>query len=128
MKLNSFVLGSAGAGIAAIGAIYLVAPDLLLNVYGFPLQSVSEANLFRGAYGGVFLAFALLFCAGALREHMARPAQYALLAFMAGFALGRAASMVLDGMPHALLVVIFAVEVAYALAALYLLRIGSARA
>jgi hypothetical protein len=122
MKLNTIVLGSAGAGIAAIGATYLLAPNLLLNVYGFSLQSVSEANLFRGAYGGVFIAFALLVCAGVFKESVATPAQFALLTFMGGFALGRMASMAIDGMPHLLLVVIFVVEVAYALAAVHLLK------
>jgi len=122
MKLNSIVLGSAGAGIAAIGATYLGAPGLLLDVYGISLQSASEANLFRGAYGGVFIAFALLFFGGALKESLARPALFSLLAFMGGFALGRLVSMAVDGMPHILLVAIFAVEVVYAVAALYLLR------
>lgn len=127
MNLNTIVLGSAAAIIAAIGGTYLTVPNLLLNVYGFSIQSISEANLFRGAYGGVFIAFALLFCVGALIEQVARPAQFALLTFMGGFALGRLASMAMDGMPHVLLVVVLGVEVAYALAALHLLRARAAR-
>lgn len=122
MKLNTLVLGSAAAGLAIIGAAYLVAPNFLPSIYGFSLQSVSETNLFRSAYGGVFLAFTLLLCAGAFKEQLAKPALFALLTLMGGFAFGRTVSMVFDGMPHVLLVVIFVVEVTYTLAAIYLLQ------
>jgi uncharacterized membrane protein len=49
MSLNKMVLGSAGLGVAVIGLIYLLAPHLLLDVYGVDIQSPSEANIFRSA-------------------------------------------------------------------------------
>lgn len=127
MNVNGLVLGSAGAGIAALGASYLVDPNLVLNVYGFSIQSASEANLFRAACGGMFVGFALLFCAGALKAQLARTAQFALLAFMGGLAIGRLVSMATDGVPHVVLVVALAVEVTYSGAAFYLLQNGSVR-
>ena len=128
MNLNSATLGSAGIGIAVIGAIYLVAPEFILGVYGIKVQSASEANLFRGAYGGMFIAFAALFCLGALRDRFMRSARAALLVFMAGFALGRIVSIIVDGVPHILLVGILVVELAYSGAVLYLIRREAARA
>jgi hypothetical protein len=52
MSLNKMVLGSAGLGIAGIGLTYLFVPHLLLDVYGFHIQSPSEANIFRSGSGG----------------------------------------------------------------------------
>lgn len=126
MDLNKLVLGSAGLGVAAIGAIYLVAPQMLLDVYGIHLQSASEANILRGAYGGLFSAFALLFCLGAVSQEYTRTAQIALLAFMGGSAVGRLVSIVVDGQPHMLLVAVFVVELVYACAAALLLKVGAA--
>lgn len=128
MNLNRIVLGSAGMGVAAIGATYLVAPQALLDVYGVDIQSASEANLLRGVCGGLFLAFALVFWLGALKPHLARSAQVALLAFMGGAAVGRLVSMVVDGRPHFLLVAVFFVEVVYSGAAVFLLRAETNRA
>jgi uncharacterized membrane protein len=66
MRLKKLVLGSAGLGIAVIGLIYLLAPHLLLDVYGVDIQSPSEANIFRSGSGSLFVAMAILFCLGAL--------------------------------------------------------------
>jgi hypothetical protein len=51
MSLNKIVLGSAGLGLAVIGLIYLLVPRVLLAVYGFDIQSPSEANI-SGAVPG----------------------------------------------------------------------------
>ncbi len=65
MSLNKMVLGSAGLGVAVIGLTYLLAPRLLLDVYGVDIQSPSEANIFRSDSGALYVALAILFCLGA---------------------------------------------------------------
>lgn len=102
--------------------MYLVNPHLLLNLYGVSIQSTTEANIIRGAYGGLFLLFGLLFVLGALKNNLEHTAQVALALFMGGFAIGRLVSFVVDGSPHALLIMLFIAEVIYASAAMFLIK------
>ncbi|MEU0208570.1 DUF4345 domain-containing protein [Streptomyces canus] len=123
MRLKKLVLGSAGLGIAVIGLIYLLAPHLLLDVYGVDIQSPSEANLFRSGSGSLFVAVAILFCLGAFDTRYTRTSLITLFTFMSGLAVGRLVSIVADGWPHALLIAVLVVEASYAGAAAYVLRV-----
>lgn len=123
MNLKLVVLISASLGLGVIGVGYLVSPQTMYGLYGIDLDSVNEANMVRGAYGGLFLGFAVLLFLGARRADLATPALVALLTFMAGFALGRIVSVVVDGMPSPLILLLIAFEVVYcALAASLLAR------
>jgi hypothetical protein len=55
-------------------------------------------------------------------------ARIALLLFMVGFAFGRMVSFAVDGIPHILLVGVFAIEVMYSCAVLYLMSRDEPRA
>jgi len=122
---NRLLLGSASLGVAAIGVIYLFTPHTLLSVYGIDLRSASETNLYRSGYGGLFLAFAILFALGALGTRHSRTAQLALLTFMGGLAVGRLVSLVADGWPHPLITAVLVVELIYAGAAGVVLKATS---
>lgn len=115
--MKTWVLRSASLGVGAIGLAYLLALEHVLAFYGERVHSVTEAAIVRSAYGGVFVAFAVLFELGARREGLARAALAALATFMGGFALGRVVSLVTDGVPHPVLVAILIVELGYAGAA-----------
>lgn len=121
MTLRTLVLLSAALGLGLIGLGYLAAPQVMYGLYGIDLETVNEANMVRSAYGGVFLALSVLLALGATKEHFARPALIALLTFMTGFALGRAVSVVVDGLPSALILALLATEITYAALATYLL-------
>ncbi|MGQ4390510.1 DUF4345 domain-containing protein [Streptomyces sp. SAS_270] len=123
MSLNKMVLGSAGLGIGVIGLIYLLTPDLLLDVYGVDIQSSSEANIFRSGSGSLFVAMAILFCLGASNMRYTRTSLITLFTVMSGLAVGRVVSIVADGWPHALLTAVLVVEASYAGAAAYVLRV-----
>ena len=123
MSLNKIVLGSAGLAVAVIGLTYLLAPHLLLDVYGINIQSPSEANIFRSGSGSLFVAMAILFCLGAANPRYARTSLVTLFTFMSGLAVGRLVSVVADGWPHALLIAVLVVEASYAGAAAYVLRL-----
>ncbi|MEU6228008.1 DUF4345 domain-containing protein [Streptomyces sp. NPDC047042] len=123
MNLKKLVLGSAGLGIAVIGLVYLLAPHLLLDVYGVDIQSPSEANIFRSGSGSLFVALAILFFLGAANTRYTRTSLVTLFTFMSGLAVGRLVSFVADGWPHAVLIAVFVVEAFYAGAAAYVLRV-----
>jgi len=123
MSLNKIVLGSAGLGIAVIGLIYLLAPHLLLDIYGVDIQSPSEANIFRSGSGSLFVAMAILFFLGASNPRYTRTSLIKLFTFMSGLAVGRLVSIAADGWPHAVLIAVLVIEASYAGAAAYLLRV-----
>ena len=81
LNLKKLVLGSAGLGIAVIGLIYLLAPHLLLDVYGVDIHSPSEANLFRSGSGSLFVALAILFFLGAANTRYTRTSLVTLFTF-----------------------------------------------
>ncbi|MET7736595.1 DUF4345 domain-containing protein [Streptomyces sp. NPDC005402] len=122
MSLKKMVLGSAGLGIAVIGLIYLLAPHLLLDVYGVDIQSPSQANIFRSGSGSLFVAVAILFCLGASNPRYTRTSLITLFTFMSGLAVGRVVSIAADGWPHPLLIAVLVVEASFAGAAAYVLR------
>ncbi len=122
MKLENFILLSASLGIGTIGLGYLVSPQFMYGLYSIQLETVNEANMVRAAYGGLFVSFATLFLFGAIRDRFTKPALIALLAFMAGFACGRIASILVDGMPSLLIVSLIGFEILYAALSAYLLR------
>ncbi len=126
MKLRIAVLLSASLGIGAVGLGYLVSPQFMYGLYGIGLESVNELNMVRSAYGGLFLGFAALFLLGALSTNLAKPALIALLAFMAGFALGRTVSVFVDGIPSPLILSLIVFEITYTALAAYLLSTKNA--
>lgn len=116
------VLILAALEIFGVGFLYLVAPGWMTAANGSPAVTVMQLHAARAAYGGVFVAFGGLFAAGALREDLRRVALWALATFMGGFALGRIASLVVDGWPATTLLAALGSELAFFAAALWLLR------
>ncbi len=66
MKFPIFVLLSAALVVGAIGMGYVLAPQWVYGLSGIGIESVSEANMVRAAYGGLFVSSALLFALGAM--------------------------------------------------------------
>lgn len=118
---RSMVLLTAAIGVGSIGVAYLFVPQAILGLYGITIQSVNEASILRSACGGVFIVFSTLFVLGAVKEELSFTAVVALAAFMGGFAIGRIASIVADGVPSPILLALAAIEVTYTGCALYLL-------
>ncbi len=123
MKFSTFVLLSATVGIGAIGIGYILAPQWVYGLYGIGIESVNEANMVRAAYGGLFVASALLFALGATNEGLTRPALIYLLIFTLGLTGGRTMSVLVDGVPSGLILLVQGGEVVYiTLASLALYR------
>ena len=107
----------------AIGIGYILAPQWVYRLYGIGTDSVNEANMVRAAYGGLFVASALLFALGATNEDLTRPALIYLLIFMLGLAAGRTISVLVDGVPSGLIILVQGGELVYiTLASLALYR------
>ncbi len=124
MKFTAFILLSAAAGIGLIGSGYLVSPTRMYGLYGIALNSTNEANMVRGAYGGVFVSSALLFLMGGIHPQLTRSALIYLLVFMLGFAGGRTLSILVDGLPSVLILLLLGLEVVYSMLAAWALYRG----
>ena len=86
--------------------------------------SVSDPNgvhIFR-AVMGLYLALILFWCTGALKVQVRQAALYSLVVFMFGLAAGRVLSLIIDGMPHWLLVVYLVLELGFGVIGLLLLK------
>ncbi|EEZ87631.1 hypothetical protein VME_24930 [Vibrio harveyi 1DA3] len=71
---------------------------------------------------GLYLALAMFWVMGAMSTKYRLPALYSLVIFMWGLAMGRLLSLLVDGMPHWLLVVYLFLEFGFGLVGLKMIR------
>lgn len=122
MTVTKVFLVVAAIGLTPIALGYGAAPDISMSfLFGLELDSTDGKHVFR-AIMGLYLALAGFWIAGALSERLALHALWSLAVFMLGLAAGRVLSLVLDGSPHPLLLVLLVLEIGFGLAALYLIR------
>ena len=115
MKLQSIFLFVAVLGLTPIALSYGYAPAISLDyLFGIDASPINVTHIFR-AVMGLYLALALFWIAGALLMKYRLPALYSLVVFMLGLAAGRVISLVIDGMPHWLLVVYLLLELGFGL-------------
>ena len=94
LAFNALAIGS-------IGLIYLYDPNILLARYDLQTGSVSMDNMLRSTYGGLFLLSAAIFCVGIFKRSRRRDSLTFVAIFMMGAAIGRIASIIAVGVPHA---------------------------
>ena len=110
MNIRQIILLIAAIGLLPIAFSYGLMPQVSLNyLFGISVSEINEIHIFR-AVMGLYVAFSLFWFAGALKIHIRQAALYSLVVFMLGLAAGRSLSMVIDGVPHWLLVVYLALE------------------
>ncbi len=107
---HRYLLLILGLSLAVIGLAYCIDPNLLLARYELAAESSSEDNMYRGAYGGLFLTLGTAIAFGFLSASFRQPATLIALLFMSGFALGRIASIIAVGMPHGQIMNLLVVE------------------
>ena len=105
-----------GLTLVFIGITYCVDPNLLLARYALAVTGVSDDNMYRGAYGGLFIALGVAIGYGALSASFRQTATLIALLFMGGFALGRIASVLAVGIPHDQILSLLMFELASSLA------------
>ena len=119
-------LVSAAVGLTPIALSYGVAPgDSLSALFDLTVDTTNGRHVFR-AVMGLYLALAAFWVAGARRPTLTVPALWSLVVFMLGLAAGRALSVVVDGVPHPLLLVYLGLEVAFGVVGWRVLQQASA--
>ena len=111
---QSVFLIVAAVGLTPIALSYGLAPTASLSwLFAIDASETNTKHIFR-AVMGLYLALAAFWLIGAKRADLRVPALYSLVVFMFGLAMGRVLSLVLDGLPHPLLIVYLIVELGFA--------------
>lgn len=113
-RLGTIVLGGAGAMMLVVGALHLVAPQMMMEAPAIDLTSTNHHHVIRAAYGGAYLGIATLFLLGLVNRTLRASSLLAVTVLFAGFAVGRLVSMALDGVPVALYLGVLAFELMFA--------------
>jgi hypothetical protein len=122
MNARQIFLMVTAIGLIPIALTYGLAPSKSLGyLFDVPVTSVNGTHMFR-AIMGLYLALAAFWMIGAYQAGLRQAALYSLVVFMFGLAAGRVLSLLVDGMPSLLLVVYLAVEIAFGMLGLRLLR------
>lgn len=122
MNNRQIFLSLAAIGLFPIALSYGLIPQKSLEfLFDIPVTEPNGVHIFRGVMG-LYLALALFWLIGAFKDHLRQAALYSLVVFMFGLAAGRALSLILDGMPHWLLVAYLAIELGFGTIGLILLR------
>ncbi|MEM9621164.1 MAG: DUF4345 domain-containing protein [Pseudomonadota bacterium] len=119
--VQRYLLLFIGLTLVGIGLAYCIDPDLLLARYDLRAEGASADSMYRGAYGGLFVALGMAISCGFLLTTFRQTATLLALLFMGGFALGRLASLLALGLPHPQIFSLLVFEVVTALACAWLL-------
>ncbi|MEZ5751590.1 MAG: DUF4345 domain-containing protein [Paracoccaceae bacterium] len=120
--LGTVALGGAGAMMLVVGALHLVAPQMMMATPAIDLASTNHLHVIRAAYGGAYLGIAALFLLGLVNRPLRASSLLAVTVLFAGFAVGRLVSIVLDGLPVALYLGVLAFELTFAVLAWVAIR------
>jgi hypothetical protein len=122
MSKESIFLLLAAAGLLPIALSYGASPEASLAfLYDIDASDVNTRHIFRAVMGLYFAQIVFWVC-GARSESLRLPALWGLTVFMLGLASGRALSLVIDGMPHPLLVGFLLLEIGFGAVGIMLIR------
>lgn len=122
MTRESIFLLLAAAGLTPIALSYGFMPqDSMSYLFDIDASSVNSSHIFR-AVMGLYLALVIFWITGARTISLTLPALWSLTIFMLGLAAGRALSIVIDGMPHPLLLGYLALELGFGVTGFYLAK------
>ncbi len=113
-RLGTIALGGAGAMMLVVGALHLIAPQMMMEAPAIELSSTNHYHVIRAAYGGAYLGIAMLFLLGLVNGRLRASSLLAVTVLFAGFAFGRLVSIVVDGLPVALYLGVLAFELVFA--------------
>lgn len=112
----------AGLMMLVVGALHLLAPQVMMRTPGIDLTSVNHFHVIRAAYGGAYLGIGALFLLGAMRPDHRQASLLAVAVLFYGFAFGRLISLLADGVPVFLYLAVWAFEIVCATLAVMSLR------
>ena len=127
MTKESGFLVVAALGLTPIALTYGVVPSASVPMlYGVEVNDIGTMHILR-AVMGLYLAMVVFWLMGARNDSLTLPALYSVVVFMLGLAMGRAISMVVDGLPAPLLSVYLVLEIGFGLVGLVLVKGFNAR-
>lgn len=97
-----------------VGALHLVAPQMMMDAPAIQLTSTNHHHVIRAAYGGAYLGIAALFLLGLLNRSLRAFALLSVSMLFSGFAFGRIVSIAVDGRPVGLYLGVLAFELIFA--------------
>jgi hypothetical protein len=125
MKARVFLIFCA-VGLVPIALGYGAKPSASLDIlFGITVDTTNLTHIMR-AVMGLYLGMVVLWVWGAFNKQMTIPALVSCAVFMLGLAAGRILSLILDGMPHWLLIVYAILEIVLGLAAIVIYK-GSSK-
>jgi len=104
MTKESYFLLFISLGVFPVALGYGINPKEILPVlYGIEVADNNLSNIFR-AVMGLYIGCVLLWVSGAFKKSLTVPALWCMFVFMLGIGIGRALSLILDGMPDMIFV------------------------
>jgi len=108
-------------GLIPIALSYGLFPQKSLSYfYDIHVSETNPIHIFR-AVMGLYLALVIFWLIGAFNIRLREAALYSLVVFMYGLAAGRILSLLLDGVPHPLLLVYLLLELGFGTIGAFLL-------
>jgi hypothetical protein len=121
VKTRAFLLFCA-VGLVPIALGYGAKPSASLDaLFGITVDTINLTHIMR-AVMGLYLGMVVIWVWGAFKKQMTAPALVSCAVFMLGLAAGRILSIIVDGMPHWLLVVYAVLEIVLGLGAIVIYR------
>lgn len=121
-KLQKLLLIIVAIGLLPIALSYGLMPEKSLNyLYDISVTEVNHIHIFR-AIMGLYLALIVFWFIGVFKVQLRTIAVYSMVVFMWGLAAGRIVSLIIDGIPHWLLVVYLFLEITFGLIGFFLVK------
>ena len=113
MSKESAFLLLAAVGLIPIALSYGLMPaESMSFLYDINVSSIELSHILR-AIMGLYLALVIFWVIGAFKKSFRLPALWSLTVFMLGLAAGRTLSLLVDGIPHPLLIAFLLLEVGF---------------
>ena len=122
MNIRQIFLLVAAIGLFPIALSYGLVPQKSLSyLFDIDASTLNISHIFR-AIMGLYLALIIFWVIGAFKVQLRQAALYSLIVFMFGLAGGRILSLVVDGIPHWLLVAYTVLELILGISGILLLK------
>lgn len=122
MNVRQMFLLIAAVGLVPIALSYGLVPQISLKyVLGISVSETNAIHIYR-AIMGLYLALSIFWMIGFYKTHLRDAALYSLIVFMFGLAAGRILSLIIEGIPHWLLVVFLFLELGFGAIGMLLVR------
>ena len=121
-QLRKALLLFVSVGLIPIALGYGLVPDKSMSsLFNISVTETNLAHILR-AVMGLYLGLVVFWFIGAFNPRLRLTALYSLVVFMLGLAAGRILSVIVDGIPHWLLLVYLVLELLFGILGLILIK------